>query len=542
MYPVPYNSLYTMTHHPFDIDRPPDFVRVICETDSAALLANRDGAWQANGIEIEFLPHAAGATVTLTAPKAAVKQLHLRWNVTLDSQPAQILGDHWERGYGDFEWRGIVPERILPWYFAAHSGGVTYCGGVRVNPASFCYWQIDAAGISLWADVRSGGVGVELGERRLDVCTIVSRRGDAAETPFQALHEFCRLIGPRDTRLPAQPIYGHNDWYYAYGKNSAAQIRDDCERIISLSPEGADRPFTVIDDGWQRGSGSTASVWAHGNSHFPDMPGLAAEIKQAGSHPGIWIRPLEAASDAPRSWRMARDKRYLDPSIPGSLEQVAADIARFNEWGYAMIKHDFSTQDITGRWGFQMGASLTEDGWMFGGGTSETTAEIIRTLYQTIREAAGDALIIGCNTIGHLSAGLFEISRTGDDTSGRDWERTRKMGINTLAFRAVQNDTFHLADPDCVGVTSAVPWALNRQWLDLVARSGQAVFLSLQPDAIGAGEAKDIRAALALAAQAKPLAEPLDWLSTSCPRHWRFIDQDRNYDWIDVDGINPNGG
>ena len=34
----------------------------------------------------------------------------------------KILGDHWERGYGDLAWRGIEPERIMPWYMLVSDG------------------------------------------------------------------------------------------------------------------------------------------------------------------------------------------------------------------------------------------------------------------------------------------------------------------------------------------------------------------------------------------------------------------------------------
>ena len=93
----------------------------------------------------------------------------------------------------------------------------------------------------------------------------------------------------------------------------------------------------------------------------------------------------------------------------------------------------------------------------------------------------------------HLSAGLFEICRVGDDTSGTEWARTRKMGVNTLAFRGAQHGAFYVADADCVGVTNAVPWSLNRQWLDLLARSGTMLFVSLAPDALGAEQRRDLK-------------------------------------------------
>src|SRR6185503_13217619 len=151
----------------------------------------------------------------------------------------------------------------------------------------------------------------------------------------------------------------------------------------------------------------------------------------------------------------------------------------------------------------------------FASGATRTTAEVIDELYGTIRTAAGTSFVIGCNTVSHLSAGHFEICRIGDDTSGTEWARTRKMGVNTLAFRGVQHGAFYVGDADCVGVTTAVPWSFNRQWLDLLARSGTMLFVSLAPDALGADQKRDLKAALALAARTQPLGEPLDWQRTS---------------------------
>ena len=141
----------------------------------------------------------------------------------------------------------------------------------------------------------------------------------------------------------------------------------------------------------------------------------------------------------------------------------------------------------------------------------------------------------------HLSAGLFEICRIGDDTSGTEWDRTRRMGVNTLGFRAVHHGAFYAADPDCVGVTTAVPWEFNRRWLDLVARSGMPLFTSLAPDALGAEQRRDLRAALALAARPQPLGEPLDWLETTWPTRWRLMNDERTYDWLGPDGVTTVG-
>jgi alpha-galactosidase len=373
------------------------------------------------------------------------------------------------------------------------------------------------------------------------VCDVVCRAGRRAQSAFAAVHAFCRQMCAAP-RLPAQPVYGSNDWYWAYGNNSAQSVLTDVNHLVELSPTAGNRPFVVIDDGWQPERGKDkrgVGTWDRGNEKFPDMPGLAAEMKRLGVRPGIWIRPLLATANMPDAWRLSRDRSIVDPTVPDALEKVHDDLARLRQWGFELIKHDYTTFDVFGRWGFQMGAALTRDGWTFASGPTRTTAEVLDGLYRTIRRAAGDGLVLGCNTVSHLSAGHFEICRVGDDTSGTEWARTRKMGVNTLAFRGPQHGAFYVADPDCVGVTNAVPWSLNRQWLDLVSRSGTTLFVSLAPDALGADERRDLKAALARAASPRRLGEPLDWQRAAYPVQWRLEDGDRTYDWVGPDGAGP---
>src|SRR5918997_320066 len=94
------------------------------------------------------------------------------------------------------------------------------------------------------------------------------------------------------------------------------------------------------------------------------------------------------------------------------------------------------------------------------GDRTRTTAEIIRDFYRVVADVAGDAVVIGCNTVGHLAAGLVAVNRTGDDTSGKQWERTRRMGVNTLAMRLAQHRCFFTGD--AVGAEPAVPRAGGR--------------------------------------------------------------------------------
>ena len=264
---------------------------------------------------------------------------------------------------------------------------------------------------------------------------------------------------------------------------------------------------------------------------------MADDLKKLGMRPGLWTRALCASYTTPKNLLLpsipGRDdpqRPILDPTIDENIEHVKHNIGLYKQWGYEMVKHDFSTFDITGRWGFDMQPGFTVPGWSFNNKTV-TTAEVIGNLYQAIRDAAGDMYIIGCNTLSHLSAGLFELNRIGDDTSGKEWARTRKMGVNTLSFRCIQNKTFYATDGDCVGLTKDVPWSKNKQWMQLLAASGSPLFISAQPDALGEEQKAFITQCFTAAAKEQPTGEPLDWLINQLPKKWKLNGEVVGFDW-----------
>ncbi|ANE49069.1 hypothetical protein SY83_20330 [Paenibacillus swuensis] len=470
-----------------------------------------------------------------------VLRIAIRWKGEFP-QGTHIAADHWERGYGDLEWRGMISERVMPWYWTAYTEGQVYGFGVQTGAAALCFWQADASGITLWLDVRSGGCGVILNGRELLAAVIIRHEGQAGETLLESMHRFCRVMCEQPL-LPDEPVYGGNNWYYAYGESSHREILSDTKRIAALAPSSGPRPYMIIDDGWQicHSRVCNGGPWFAGNYKFPDMAALAGEMKSLGTRPGLWMRPLLTTMKTPEEWQLNNRRNVnfpfegtiMDPSIPGVLDQIREDVERVAAWGYELIKHDFSTFDLFGKWGFEMGSQPTDDGWSFAD-QSRTTAEIVTDLYRAIREASGNAIIIGCNTIGHLAAGYVHLQRTGDDTSGKVWERTRKYGVNTLAFRMPQHQAFFAADADCVGITEQIPWHLNKQWLHLLANSGTPLFVSAHPAAIGREQEEALAEAFRAASQPLPAAVPLDWLENSCPARWRLGGEEVRYDWFDL--------
>ncbi|MBW7458954.1 hypothetical protein K0U00_33390, partial [Paenibacillus sepulcri] len=238
------------------IRREPDMILV--ETDNGWQTANRsgDGIWSGGGVEITLHSRNDSCSVGLSAPLLAVKTVRLYWKQNVTGRLA-VLGDHWERAYGDLEWRGIVPERVMPWYFLTNDGIVTNGYGVKTGTASLCYWQFDQDGITLSADVRCGSEGVQLGVRKLVAAEIVGYEGKEGESAFAAASRFCSVMCENPV-LPDQPVYGGNNWYYAYGNSSHAEILEDSKFMASLSSSSINRPYMVIDDGWQLASGGGA--------------------------------------------------------------------------------------------------------------------------------------------------------------------------------------------------------------------------------------------------------------------------------------------
>jgi alpha-galactosidase len=104
-----------------DVRRPPDRVMAWTGSGGPRELAAAGGEWRGEGMTVTTRPVEDRLAVSLSSPGGPVERLHLRWNGALGPD-LLLMGDAWERGYGDLEWRGFVPERAMPWYFAASDG------------------------------------------------------------------------------------------------------------------------------------------------------------------------------------------------------------------------------------------------------------------------------------------------------------------------------------------------------------------------------------------------------------------------------------
>ena len=466
-----------------------------------------------------------GGRVLLTAGETGVSFVSLHWAAELP-RGCRFLGDAWERGYGDFEWRGFAFDRVMPWYFFALAGDTLAGYGVKTRPDAMCSFTCDPHGITLHLDVRSGSDPVKLGGRTMTLCELVCGEYGAADL-LAAQQAFLRRLATGAV-FPAKKVYGFNNWYYAYGESTRQEILGNAAHLARLTEGLANRPFMVIDDGWQqlRYDGYIGGPWRRGKQEFGDMKTLADEMAAMDVIPGIWYRPLQNRDPAlTEEMYLDRSEDLLDPSRQDVLELIAEDVETLCGWGYRLIKYDYSTNDITGRWGPQMGVDFC-GGHIHFADRTKTTAQIVKGLYRTICQAAeGKAEILGCNCVGHLGVGYMHMNRTGDDTSGREFARTRRMGVNTLAFRMAQHGVFFDVDADCVGITEHIPWEKNEQWLKLLALSGTPLFVSVAPDLPTTEQNATIARYLAAASELTDIAVPLDVLETTTPERWRISDE-----------------
>ena len=271
---------------------------------------------------------------------------------------------------------------------------------------------------------------------------------------------------------------------------------------------------------------------------------MADEFKAMGVRPGLWLRLLKDPefAEAHPEYLIHTDNEkggQLDPSHPAVKEYIKETVTRVKSWGYELLKHDYSCHDIFESFGpTRNGMIMGYDNWNWTFyDRSKTSAEIVVDFYKTIKEAAGDMLVMGCNTVSHLCAGLVEINRIGDDTSGKTWSRTRALGVNSLAFRLPQNGKFYTIDADCVGIkgknSSNIPWSLNGQWTKLLAFSGSPLFVSCQPN-LATEEIKcDLKKYLLINSIQKDIAIPIDWQENMNPEHWLINGENVEFNWFE---------
>lgn len=499
-----------------------------------------------NDVKYEYVVEGNSAKVIVHPSGSPVKYLKLRFRGDLEGVD-KVLGDQWERvGYGNLtsylEWRTIMPNRIMPWFCYVLKDGQMSCYGVKTGADAFVSFQVDFDGITLFLNLCNGNDGTDL-QAPLVACEVVEYFAEKGADPYKTAQTFAKQMCDAPV-LPKEPIFGVNNWYWAYGQISHDIVTQEVRQLMHVASGCKHRPYVIIDDGWQKyreeivKGENPGAPWVP-NSRFPSMKDTADTVHNLGAKIGVWIRPLlskekgEFPDEAIN--RIVGSDYYLDPSHPIVLQYVE-DLTKkiTKEWGFDLIKHDFTTIDATGV--FNMTAEhydykMCVDGIRFYDKT-KTTATILKNLYKALQKGAGDKDMIACNTISHLTAGVHSIYRTGNDTSGRAFEWTRRDGVNCV-MRLPLNEAFYNADPDCAPFTERVPFEANLQFLEMCAITGMTTLASIKLGFLTDEQMQQINAVFRIADENKLRYQIANYDKTSNPE--TFVSPDgkdrKRYHW-----------
>ena len=525
-------------HSYIDLLRQPDLV--LFQYEDSCVRWEEPDSREEQTARLDYTVRDGAAVITLYPSERPYRSVKLRFRGDL-SDARLVMGDAVERigpsTGNDAKWVAPIAEQAMPWYFHLWDGEALHSFGVKTGPAVFCTFYCDEGGITLWLDVRCGGRAARLAEP-LEACRVVCREGKAGEHPFYAAQEFCRMMCPTPN-LAKEPIYGVNNWYWAYGDITYETVMRETAYLGEMTVDCVCRPHMIIDDGWQieHRPGYNGGPWDKSNSRFPAMAEVAARIREGGARPGIWFRPLLdtwGPADAQSPGGINPIGFTLDPSHPYTLEKVESDVKHLVSSGFELLKYDFSVFDGLKRQTGPEGMGSFYD-------TTKPSCYIMRELYRTIERASGSANILACNVINHLAAGLHAAQRAGDDTSGRNFEQTRISGVGSFT-RLAQNGTFFALDPDCAAFTDMVAHDINLDFLEAAAITGSVAIASVTPGCLSKDEMARIRKIYRTASEGGLSAYPRRYVGENEPSH--FITPDGrtfDYDWFSYYDGRRNG-
>jgi alpha-galactosidase len=104
----------------------PDVVEILLDDKYILLQSSDKQKWIYKDVIVEFKKLNDRIEVYLQSPTMALKEVRLSWKYATTNTSA-ILGDAWERTYGDISWGKIDASKKLPWYCVAHDDNNTIC-------------------------------------------------------------------------------------------------------------------------------------------------------------------------------------------------------------------------------------------------------------------------------------------------------------------------------------------------------------------------------------------------------------------------------
>jgi alpha-galactosidase len=308
-------------------------------------------------------------------------------------------------------------------------------------------------------------------------------RIEAGRPVADALADIADAVSDRmDARVPTSVPTGWCSWYHYFTEVTADDIQ---ENAAELNRWGVDIDVVQIDDGYETAFGD----WCTLTTGFESMAELRTDVAAAGYDPGIWLAPFYVQADSRLAnehpeWLVTQGGSPVDAGARHgpmyALDTTHPDVTEWlsetfqtivNEWGFEYLKLDFL-----------YAAALPGDRH-----TDVTRAEAYRRGLETIRNAVGDAFVLGCGAPGLPSVGLVDAMRIGPDTAPY-WRKegdSASQPAHENAVRNVLNRQFchrrlWVNDPDCqlVREMTDLTTAERESFAALVALTGGSNFLS----------------------------------------------------------------
>ncbi|MEO8713254.1 MAG: hypothetical protein ABI405_14075, partial [Parafilimonas sp.] len=161
----------------------PDAVIIRASDVNFPLQSTDKQTWIFKDIMVRLKNTKDSVAVFVHSPTLPLQEVKLSWKIPAQKN-AIMLGDAWERTYGDISWQSINTTKKLPWYCVEHNDNNTICFGVKTGCSAICYWRIADNNLELNLDTRTGGSGVQLGGRMLNAAEIVTTKNQGDENVF----------------------------------------------------------------------------------------------------------------------------------------------------------------------------------------------------------------------------------------------------------------------------------------------------------------------------------------------------------------------
>ena len=290
---------------------------------------------------------------------------------------------------------------------------------------------------------------------------VVSADGEISHTTYncnsipEALEvwgtEFAKKFGPPEIK-PSPKVWC--SWYQYFTEVKQTDIEENLEQMKLL-----ELPFDVvqIDDGYQ----SEIGDWLTYSDRFNSLPEICSIIKAAGREPGIWVAPflvgensntakahpdwLVPGINAGRNWH--QELFILDTTNPEAAKHLFNVFRSMREMGITYFKIDFIYA------GAQNGKRYKD----------LPAIAAYREGLKIIRDAIGDAYLVGCGAPLLATVGLVDAVRVSPDI-GLEYdpgdenlnEPSQRSAFMTGNSRRWMNHKFWINDPDCFIARPAV--------------------------------------------------------------------------------------